>query len=176
MVMLFAAYERLLYSTCRSLLESAAALRVATKRLRPGFQVFAAYPKLQSVSDTPRNAIWKGGGPSVVAAITAGRCADLETSSFPVDGSFMKASQVELFFDLFCVGDPATVLGEVWPRLDTVVRDRNAIAHGRETADQVGRRYTFDDVMALIYLWHLRWAGFLDHVESLGQTRDFYRV
>lgn len=175
MVMLFASYEKLLRSTCRALLESAASLRVKTRRLHPGLQLVASFPKLQAASDSSLSKIWTHKGDQVVNTLTSGSCAEINTSSFPDDGSFMKASQVRLFCEVFGLDHPALLLAELWPRLDQVVMDRNAIAHGNATAYEVGRRYTFEEVTALVDLWHLRWSRFLDVVESKGQHRDFYR-
>lgn len=175
MVMLFAAYEKLLKSTCVSLLEAAGAIGVKNRRLHPGLRLFAVYPLLQGVNASGKNAIWSNHGPEIVKRLAEGDCSQIATSVFPDDGSFMKPSQVELFCELFRLGHPARVLREVWPRLDQVVRDRNAVAHGNETAEQVGRRYSFDDVLVLTYFWHLRWHEFADHVEHSGSVRSFFR-
>lgn len=71
--------------------------------------------------------------------------------SFPHDGSYMRRSQVSLFCELLGIGDPGPILREVWSRLDTVVIARNDIAHGTVTPDEVGRRYSVDEVRALAY-------------------------
>ena len=44
------------------------------------------------------------------------------------------------------------------------------------TADEVGRRYTVDEMRALAYLWQVRWTDFLDVVETSAASRDFYRT
>jgi hypothetical protein len=67
-------------------------------------------------------------------------------------------------------------LREVWQRLDTVVTERNAIAHGRETAGNIGRQYTLADLNTLVDLWDLRWMEFIDWVEQAAASRDFYRT
>jgi len=53
-LLLFAAYENALTATTRSLLETAAGLRVSARRLQPGFRVFAiasAAESLRAVSE-----------------------------------------------------------------------------------------------------------------------------
>lgn len=88
----------------------------------------------------------------------------------------MKRSQVVLFSRLFGLDDPGPILKEVWSRLDTVVTERNNIAHGSLTADEVGRRYSLDDATELCRLWELRWSEFLSAAEVAGSTRAFYRT
>jgi hypothetical protein len=175
MVMLFASYEKLLRSTCISLLETAASLRVKNSRLHPGLQLFAVYPKLEGLIDAGKKSIWTTHGPAIVSRLGSGDCSEIAASLFPNDGSFMRQSQVELFSNMFGLPHPGGVLLEVWQRLDQVVRDRNAVAHGDETAEQVGRRYTEDEMLALVYFWHLRWGDFVDDVETRGAQRGFYR-
>jgi hypothetical protein len=174
-VLLYAAYEQLLTSLCRSLLETAASLRVGNKRLRPGLQLFSVFNLLQGAAAVGTPQVWRRHGPELIRTLHSGQVADLPTNLFPRDGSFMKRSQVTLFTDLMGLPHPGPVLKEVWARLDTVVGERNNIAHGNLTADEVGRRYSVVDVQALTYLWGIRWAEFLDAVEQAAATRDFYR-
>jgi hypothetical protein len=88
----------------------------------------------------------------------------------------MKREQVRVLCDLFELGDPAPVLREIWTRLNTIVDERNAVAHGRQTPDEVGRNYSLAELQTLVDLWQQRWGEFLDLVEALAATRDFYRV
>jgi hypothetical protein len=176
MVLLFAAYEQLLTSLCRSLLETASTLRVGVRRLTPGFKVFAVFEKLQGVSATSLNSIWKKHGPEMIEILQGGQVGSLTTTVFPADGSFMRASQVTLFCSLFGLPAPGPVLKEMWGGLDTVVIARNDIAHGTLPADEVGRRYTYDEMLAITYLWKVRWTEFLDLAEQEAAHRDFYRT
>jgi hypothetical protein len=58
----------------------------------------------------------------------------------------------------------------------TIVIDRNAVAHGRETPGEVGRRYTLPEINELVRLWDERWMAFIDSVEAAAGARDFYRL
>lgn len=175
-VLLYAAYEKLLTSLCRSMLETAATLRVGNKRLRPGLRVFSIFNLLHGVTDVGPSQVWKKYGPEVVDALEYGKVKNLPTNLFPRDGSFMKRSQVTLFAELMGLPSPGPILQEVWARLDTVVTERNSIAHGNLTADDVGRNYTITEVTVLAYFWELRWTQFLDAVEAVASIRDFYRA
>lgn len=175
-LLLFAAYENLLTSLCRGLLEKAASLRVGNRRLKPGIQLFAVYPQLQAISTLPAHRIWKDKGRHLVELMQATRECTVGVDLFPIDGSFMKSTQVHVFCTLFDLGDPGPILKEVWGRLDTIVTQRNRIAHGAESPEEVGKRYTIQELRTLVQLWEQRWCEFVDHVERKASTRDFYRT
>lgn len=174
-VLLYASYERLMYSLCRSILETAKGLRVGNWRLKPGLQVFASFPALQSVGATPAGIWGREGGLNLVQTLRSRKTCTISPDVFPTDGSNMKRSQVSTFCKIFDLAEPGPILKEVWDRIDGIVSARNAIAHGRLTADEVGRDYTIAELHALVDIWELRWGEFLDHVESSASNRIFFR-
>ena len=175
LVLLYGAYENLLTSLSRSILETAVKLRVGNKRLRPGLQLVAAYPKLRSVSDSKSSALWKRGA-DVIELLSSGRECTIEPNVFPNDGSNFKKPQVQTFCNVYGLPNPAPILQEVWIQLEVVVTERNEIAHGQLTPEEVGRRYSADDMDKLVDIWHQRWTDFIDWVESAASYRDFYRL
>ncbi|WP_327041610.1 hypothetical protein OG400_32430 [Micromonospora ureilytica] len=88
----------------------------------------------------------------------------------------MKASQIKVWCDLFAIPAPHRILFRTWNTIDAVVSDRNGIAHGRLTADEVGRRYTEPELRQLISDWKDDWLDFLCAVEERAKSRDFYRI
>ncbi len=158
-LLLFAAYENLLKSLCRSLLETARRLKVGNRRLRTGFRVFAIHSRLQAMAGNSSAKVdWTESRKLLEDASRARGCS-INSSIFPNDGSFMKSTQVRLLCELFDLGDPAPVLREVWDRLDSIVSQRNLIAHGSSTPEDVGRGYTSAEIEVLVDLWERRWSG-----------------
>lgn len=174
-LLMFASYEHLMVSLCRSVLEIAASLRVGNRRLKPGLKLFAAYRQLQSLIDSRVAGIWTGAGLNLVNILDQPRSCTIVTDVFPKDGSYMRPSQVLVFCDILGLGNPGPILREVWGRLDTIVTERNLIAHGAATADQVGRNYSIADIRNLVVIWHQRWGDFLTWVESHCADRSFFR-
>ena len=172
-VLLYAAYENLLTSLCRGLLEAAMKLRVGNHRLQPGLKLLAIQPKLKSMTDSPKN-IWKTGA-TLVATLSESRRCTVSPSIFPNDGTNFKRSQLITFCEVFGLGDPAPILREVWETLDAVVQQRNNVAHGLETPENVGRIYSEQELRTLIQNWSNRWTDFINWVESQAVHRDFYR-
>ncbi len=174
-VLLFAAYEHLLTSLCRGLLEAASRLRVGNRRLKPGIRLFAVHGDFQAIQASSTGKLWNEYGPRLFQRLEQPRPCSINVDLFPADGSFMKRSQVSLFCRLFDLGDPGAVLKEAWGNLDSIVSQRNAIAHGGQTPEEVGRNYSISDINGLVDSWELRWREFLDHVELSAASRDFFR-
>jgi hypothetical protein len=176
-VLLFAAYENLLRSVTRTLLETAKGLRVGNKRLQPGFRAFALFAAAQSIRDLSEKRLYSDGLPQLVrVADPGGRVCTINPNSFPLDGSFMRSSQILLWCKVFGIVHPASILRRSWAAVDTIVVQRNDIAHGRLTADQVGRTYSEAEIRQLISDWRDDWLDFLNVVELRGADREFYRV
>lgn len=174
-VLLYAAYENLLKGISRTLLESAVKLRVGNKRLRPNFQVFAIHSKLQALTDLSSAHIWKGSGRRVVDALSEKNCS-INSNIFPNDGSHMKTKQVITFCEVYGLEAPATILGDAWGRINTVVSERNSVAHGKQAPEEVGRAYSIAEIRNLVDVWETRWCDFLAEVEKKASSRDFYRA
>lgn len=176
-VLLFAAYENLLTSLTRTLLEGAIKCRVGNRRLRPGFRMFALKSAVSSLRDMSEKKLYSHSLPKLIGqAELGGRTCTIDTEAFPNDGSFMKSSQIKLWCDIFEVGPPQKYLHRTWTSVDAIVAQRNQIAHGAATPDEVGRDYTEADIRSLIENWRLDWSDFLLHVENLGSSRDFFRL
>ena len=176
-LLLFSAYENLMRTATRTVLEAAAGSRISNKHLRPGFKVFALATAAGSLRDMSRGRMYSQGLPKIVdlASSTDWRANTVDTELFPDDGSFMKTTQVVLWCRLFQLPHPGSVLRRTWNSLDAVVAERNGIAHGGLTPGEVGRRYAEPEIRALITNWRDDWSDFLDVVEARGAQRDFYR-
>jgi hypothetical protein len=88
----------------------------------------------------------------------------------------MRSSQIVLWCKVFDLPHPASILRRTWTAVDTIVVQRNEIAHGGQTADLVGRNYSEAEIRQLISDWRDDWLDFLNIVEQKGSTRDFYRI
>lgn len=175
-VLLFAAYEHLLHSLTRTLLEGAVRVRVGNRRLRPGFRAFALEGAAKATRDMSEKKLFSTALPKLVdVASPAGRVCTIDTSSFPSDGSFMKRTQIQVWCSLFGVPHPQRLLHRTWQSIDTVVSERNGIAHGRLTPEAVGRGYTEQEIRTLVGDWHQDWTDFLIDVGMRAATRDFFR-
>ncbi|MET8089479.1 MAE_28990/MAE_18760 family HEPN-like nuclease [Micromonospora sp. NPDC005220] len=174
-VLLYAAYENLLKSVCRSTLETAARLRVGNRRLRPGLKLIAAYGKFQAVASSKPTTIWKVGFDVVDTLHESQQCSILP-NTFPNDGSNFRQSQISTVCKVLGLSDPAPVLREAWEKVNAVVAERNSIAHGQRAPGEVGRNYSLAELTDLVDIWEVRWNDFLDWLEQSASNRDFFRT
>jgi len=173
-VLLYAAYENLLVSLCRSILETTIDLGIENKRLKPSLQVFAIYSRLQAVTSAKPTHIWNRLGSEVVELLTHSTACTISADIFPDDGSHMRRSQVATFCRVFGLTDPGPILREAWERIDSIVSERNGVAHGRLKPGEVGRNYSVQELRQLTEVWLARWTDFLDWVESATSKPGFF--
>ena len=73
-----------------------------------------------------------------------------DNTLFPSDGSHYRAEQLDTIWRLFGVSAPVLPDLRLRQRVNELVENRNAIAHGRRTARDVGARHTNKDMEARI--------------------------
>lgn len=173
MVILFAAYEKLLGSLAREILETTSTYRGHRRNLVPGLKLLSISGALQSVQGATKKNLWSTCGPKLSDQL-ASPAGTLDPSIFPGDGSFMNESQVVLFCEIFAVSDWRKALGKSFALLSEIRDGRNAVAHGRMTAEEVGRRTTYGDTLTKIDEWEAGWKRFLDQVEALAAHRSYF--
>jgi MAE_28990/MAE_18760-like HEPN len=69
---------------------------------------------------------------------------------FPMDGTHFRHSHLNLILKVFGIRRTLTVRRRHLYKIDEVVDNRNFIAHGEKTADEVGQRYSRQDVNDVI--------------------------
>lgn len=173
-VLVFAAYENMLKTLTTSVLEYVAGSRAKNRRLKPGFKLIATHNKFQGLFELGPKHLWTGRGLDLMETAMSTSVLSVHANVFPMDGSFMKQSQVSTICTLFDFGDPSVPLGRTWSEINAVVGQRNAIAHGQRRADEVGRTYSYLETLALIENWRASWLQFIDWVEGQCQTSDFF--
>jgi hypothetical protein len=75
---------------------------------------------------------------------------DVPDSAFPDDGSHFRVQQLRTIWSLFGMGSFALPNGHLYPLIEELVNNRNAIAHGRLTALEIGRRYSARDIASKV--------------------------
>ena len=65
---------------------------------------------------------------------------------FPSDGSHYRRSQLATIWKVFGITSPIVPQSRLLGRIDELVDTRNAVAHGRQTAREVGQRHSNQDM------------------------------
>jgi hypothetical protein len=100
--------------------------------------------EFKSVSDAGPTKAWKVRRNLFNRVLSA----DLVPASgpFPSDGSHFRWPQLETIWALFNVGTPCLNNPTHKGRIEELVEHRNAIAHGRETPENIGGRYSVSEL------------------------------
>lgn len=172
-VIMFGAYERLLRSTSRELIETASTYKKRAIDYSPGFATVCVSGKLDSLNGKKKAEIWNHSALEVVTSLrqTVNR---MNASFFPDDGSYMDQSQIRTFSNFFGLKDPASILQNTWERIPEVRRNRNKIAHGEELPSFIGGSYTDNDLEEIGICWQKGWIRFLENVEIEGSSETFW--
>jgi hypothetical protein len=75
---------------------------------------------------------------------------DTADGTFPTDGSHFRLPQTYLIWELFGITAPVLPDVQLTHLIGEIVEHRNAIAHGRATATEIGRRFTHTEILKKI--------------------------
>lgn len=173
-VLIFAAYENLLKKLSISVLEEVGRSRAKNRRLKPGYKLFATKHLFQSLLDKGNKSLWTGKGMELMQTATSSNSLNIRPNVWPDDGSYMKRSQITTLCTVFDFQDPSIPLSRIWLEIDGIVSKRNAIAHGQRRADEVGRDYSYGELLEVISAWEYSWCAFIDWVEHQCADSSFY--
>jgi hypothetical protein len=113
--------------------------------LQPSLLALFMEPELQSLRDCPPKDQWKRRLALFERAVS-NQPILLTTTPIPKDGSHFRHTHVELILKVLGVKRTLTVRRRHLPYIDEVVQHRNSIAHGGETAGDIGRRYSRQEI------------------------------
>jgi hypothetical protein len=106
-------------------------------------------PRLQSIGDSGEKKFWE----NVFNFLDFLRSTSSTSSGpalFPNDGSHYRIAQISTIWRIFGISSTPFPDVRLGPLVGEVVENRNAIAHGRIVAEEVGRRYSKQDVLGKI--------------------------
>lgn len=140
-VQLYAVYE---YTTKRAVQAALQEMRAAAHPvgdLAPELLSLALHTSVSSIIDSGRKTQWNRR-----MALFTKSCStdpiDVPDNAFPNDGSHFRIQQLRTIWAIFGITDPVVPTVLMAPLIAELVENRNAIAHGRKTAHEVGRRYS----------------------------------
>jgi hypothetical protein len=117
--------------------------------LRPSLLALFLDAELSAVRDCGDAKVWEKRIALLEKALSSDQITAVNT--MPHDGANFKHSQIQLFLKTLGVRRKMTLRIRHLFRIDELVSNRHRIAHGGETAMEVGRRYSRQDI-----LYHIR--------------------
>lgn len=156
-VPIYATYEFAVCGAVRLSIDQLNAHKHQLKRVRYSLLPLFLDGELTGLRSCGTGKVW-GKRISIFREVFSAKTAQVPNDKMPHDGSNFEATQIEMILDIFGIRKTPPKWLNLKTRIDEVVERRNAVAHGRETPEDIGKRYTPDDVL-----------------EVFEQMRDFCR-
>lgn len=102
--------------------------------------------QFDSAAKSGRDRLWEQRMALLEAVDDDGPPAEFRDDVFPSDGSHYRVRQLATIWQVLGIASPVVPDGRFVGRINELVENRNAIAHGRRTAREVGGRYTISEM------------------------------
>jgi hypothetical protein len=148
-VELYAMYEYTVVSAVREALLLMKSRSTPFNTIRWELLGLALHSEITGVIDAGREKAWE----KKIELFRRAGCSDpldVHDNAFPDDGSHFRVQQLRTIWAVFGIGKLKLPDGRLYPLIEELVSNRNAIAHGRSTSLEIGRRYSVRDVSAKI--------------------------
>ena len=173
-VQVYAVYEFTVKGVVRAAVDSIATHGHELKDIRPSLMSLLLDPEWKSFRDSGRKRQWEGRLRVLERAFSNEAVTVPEETSIPSDGTHYRYSQLCVIFRVFGIARMPVRRKLHIPRISEVVGHRNAIAHGRETAEQIGRRYTRPEVLRISRQMNSVCRSLIDALEQLCSDSSRY--
>jgi hypothetical protein len=144
-VQLYSIYEFTVTSVVRAAIDEMKRRPTPINTIRLELLGIALHPELSAVTDCSVRKMWR----TRIELFRRVECPDIiniPDDTFPNDGSHFRPQQIETIWELFGITAPIVPHSYLIGRITEMVGHRNEIAHGRTTADEIGRRFSVRDI------------------------------
>ena len=145
-VQVYAVYEFTVNSTVSAAIDSIKAHNHKMKNIAPSLMALFLDPELNSLKDGSRRNVWANRLKLFERALSNEPVSLSSDTRPPTDGSHYRYTQLVMIFKVFGIKRLPVRRRKHIQRIIEVVDHRNSIAHGQETAEDIGRRYTPSEI------------------------------
>jgi len=158
-VSIYAAYEHMVRTAVQMTISTLSAKKYRLKNLSVPLLSIFLDAELQSIRTCSDDRLWRH-RINIFEKVFSTDLAATGTKLMPTDGTHYRYSNLQVIFSALGIKSSSNNQHlKRMLRIDEVVENRNKIAHGRETPEQIGGVYTHDDILDRI-----------DHVENICRT------
>jgi len=148
-VQIYAIHEYTIVNALKLAIETIASHSHSYSDLRPSLLAMFLNPELCSLRDCGLANVWERRIALLDRAVSRDTV-QLSNPPMPNDGSHFRHTQIKLVLKVLGVTRAPTARRRHLYRIDEVVDTRNSIAHGEQTAAEVGRAYSNGDIWTSI--------------------------
>lgn len=144
-VHLYAAYEFTVTAAFRATLQALGNSGLRLANCHPAFLSVALDAEIKAVVASGTKKHWEKRR-TLFQGIKSNTPLQLNDSLLPTDGSHFRTTHLQCLWDTLCIKDAVVPRPPLLGRIEELVENRNRVAHGRESAAAVGRRYSVPDL------------------------------
>lgn len=144
-VQLYAVYENTVVKMVQSAIGDILNHAVPVSDIKLELLSLTLHPEISAVIDSGSARQWNA-RKTLMLRINSANPTNVPDTVFPNDGSHFRRGQLQTIWDIFGVSQPLLPIPRHLGRVDELVEHRNAIAHGRRTAEDIGRRFSVGDI------------------------------
>jgi hypothetical protein len=148
-VQVHAIHEFTVTSAVRMAMDAIAAQSHSYSDLRPSLLAMFLDAQLHSLRECGQDKVWQRRMDLFDLALSED-AAPPPMNCIPTDGTHFRHTQVQLILKVLGISRSPTLRRRHLYKIDEVVDNRNFIAHGEKTAEEVGRRYSRADIWLTI--------------------------
>ena len=149
-IQLYAAYEFTVKGAVQVAIDAVNMHGHKFKDIRPSLMALYLDPELESLRNIGIKKVWPTRLQIFEKAFSDEAIALSNNTKPPTDGTHYRHTHLMTIFHVFGISRmPARRRSHLY-RIDEVVNNRNQIAHGEETASDIGRRYTRAEITRII--------------------------
>jgi hypothetical protein len=148
-VQIYAVYEYTVTTVFQLAINTLVSHGFQRKKLKPTLMTLFLDSELKSLKECSPKNIWNSRLRLFEQVFSRGT-ARIDNTVFPNDGTHFRHTQLHTVFSVLGINRTPAQRKRHLLRIDEVVEHRNAIAHGRETAEEIGRGYTRAEILKRI--------------------------
>ena len=149
-VQAYAVYEFTVKSAVQISIDAINSHGTMLKEMSPSLLALYLDPELSALRDCGIRGVWNNRIQIFQRAFSSDPVQLSSGTSPPTDGSHYRHTNLLMIFEVFGIRRLPVRRRRHLFRIDEVVNNRNQIAHGSETAEEVGRRYTRPEISHVI--------------------------
>lgn len=149
-VQVYAVYEYTVKAVVREAIDGLKTHNHKLNQLSPSLLALFLDPELTSLKDIGPKRVWEARLTIFARAFSKDSLTLSSDTIPPNDGSHFRYSQLEMMFKVFGIRRRPVQRQLHATRINEVVGHRNNIAHGEESAEDIGRRYTRSEISRML--------------------------
>lgn len=141
----YAIIEYTVYSTVNRTIQIINSNLLNLSDIKPVVLSLALSSQINSIKDVGRNKLWEKKR-ELFNELDINSLVKIDDALMPTDGRNITTSQLNSIWNTFSIGLPIVPRPELNSRVNEIAENRRSISHGRNKPEDVGRRYTDEEI------------------------------